>query len=289
MSEELHSALDDCIERLRRGASVEECLRLYPEQAGELEPLLRTAQALQRATAFTPSADVRRRHRLRLMREAEGAGLGLWGRLLRRLTAPVLRPAWAVSLAVAVLLLGAGWGTVSASANATPDQPLYPVKRTVEKVRLMMARDEATRARIYASLASERLEEARRLAREGKVAPMRTALRDLRQHLERVRQITVVIEVAPGAQRGRGPTAHPRRMTPAQRAVLTYLAETLARQKWQELQSLKMALQRAPSAYRPAIMREIQETEAEFLALLQLLVETPRERPSKMMVPDRSY
>ena len=37
-------ALQECLELLRQGLTLEECLTRYPEDAAELEPLLRTAQ-----------------------------------------------------------------------------------------------------------------------------------------------------------------------------------------------------------------------------------------------------
>ena len=42
MKEELDAILDDCIDRMKAGESLEDCLASYSEYAQDLEPLLRT-------------------------------------------------------------------------------------------------------------------------------------------------------------------------------------------------------------------------------------------------------
>ncbi len=64
--EELARALDDCLERLSRGERLEDCLRAYPQYAGELRAYLETAKAVKQAHGFTPSAEARTRARARL-------------------------------------------------------------------------------------------------------------------------------------------------------------------------------------------------------------------------------
>lgn len=46
---------DQCVDRLNRGQSLEDCLADYPEQAAELEPLLRAMVITQEGYAFVPS------------------------------------------------------------------------------------------------------------------------------------------------------------------------------------------------------------------------------------------
>ena len=62
-SSEFENILDECLERLIKGETVEQCLESYPEQALELEPLLRTAQATREASAIAPRAEFRARAR----------------------------------------------------------------------------------------------------------------------------------------------------------------------------------------------------------------------------------
>jgi len=54
MAEEFEHILDDCIDRLLRGESLEQCLQRYPEQAAELEPLLRVALTTYQTSAVEP-------------------------------------------------------------------------------------------------------------------------------------------------------------------------------------------------------------------------------------------
>ena len=49
MNQELSEALNDCLDRLIQGESIQECLSLYPQHANELEPLLQVAFATMRA------------------------------------------------------------------------------------------------------------------------------------------------------------------------------------------------------------------------------------------------
>lgn len=53
---EFDRALDDCLDRVARGQTVSQCLVLYPEHAGRLEPLLSVSETARTAFAFEPSA-----------------------------------------------------------------------------------------------------------------------------------------------------------------------------------------------------------------------------------------
>lgn len=51
MSHRFEDVLDECVEQLLEGESVERCLGLYPEQEAVLEPLLRVAVVSRRASS----------------------------------------------------------------------------------------------------------------------------------------------------------------------------------------------------------------------------------------------
>lgn len=59
-------ALDDCLDRIRRGEGIEQCLANYPRHASRLEPLLRTAQQAQATYVFEPSSSVTQDARAKL-------------------------------------------------------------------------------------------------------------------------------------------------------------------------------------------------------------------------------
>lgn len=69
MSETIDHILDECIDRLNTGASVEECLEIYPAQAKELEPLLRAITAVNTESAVMPSASAKISGRQQLLQE----------------------------------------------------------------------------------------------------------------------------------------------------------------------------------------------------------------------------
>ncbi len=68
-SHDLINAFDDCVERLREGQSIDDCLRIYPQHAAVLLPMLETGLAIQRAAPVIPSA-ARARVRARVMQAA---------------------------------------------------------------------------------------------------------------------------------------------------------------------------------------------------------------------------
>jgi hypothetical protein len=53
--------LNECVDRVLKGVSVEACLRAFPEYAAELEPLLQTAVDTRKAAAVVPRPEFRQR------------------------------------------------------------------------------------------------------------------------------------------------------------------------------------------------------------------------------------
>ena len=67
MGNNLAGVLEDCIVRLRRGESIEDCLARYPEMRSQLEPRLNMVNSVYRLPGVTPSAKFRSAARARLM------------------------------------------------------------------------------------------------------------------------------------------------------------------------------------------------------------------------------
>ena len=66
----IQQALDQCLEDIRSGAaSVEDCLRRYPEFANDLRPLLRMARRLESADEVRPGRAYKSRLRKQLVGE----------------------------------------------------------------------------------------------------------------------------------------------------------------------------------------------------------------------------
>jgi len=60
MADNFDRILDECIDRINRGQSLEDCLADYPEYVKQLEPLLRAMLQTQGAYSFMPSANAKR-------------------------------------------------------------------------------------------------------------------------------------------------------------------------------------------------------------------------------------
>jgi hypothetical protein len=153
--------LDECLQRLVQGESIEACLSEYPEHAAELEPLLRTAADTLRA------ADIRPRHEFRQRASYE------FQKAVREMPVKesrgflgVFKP-WMVTLIVVVVVLAAGSGTVAAASNSLPDSPLYAVKLATESVRLALTPSALGKAELYTKFADERVEEILLMADKG--------------------------------------------------------------------------------------------------------------------------
>jgi len=176
---ELDNILDECLERiLFRGETVEQCLESYPEQAGELEPLLRTAAVTREATDVRPRPEFRERARCQFQAAIRDMAIQKERRSFGWL------PQWAtVVVAVVVLVVAGGGGTVAAAQNSMPDGTLYPVKLTAEKVRIALTPSELGKAELYVRLADRRVAEIARMADEGKREQVDETARLLSSHL----------------------------------------------------------------------------------------------------------
>ncbi|HEV2123404.1 MAG TPA: DUF5667 domain-containing protein [Chloroflexota bacterium] len=169
----LDTALDLAVERLRTGASFDECLTQYPQHASELRPLLELASIANQLAPVRAPGDVKARARARLWAamEAKEQRRPWWqmgGNVFQR-----LQPAMIAACASAFLLFGSS-GALVASAGALPGDRLYPVKLAVEEARLatVAARgDEAAEALLRNELAQRRIEEANALAQHGRPVP----------------------------------------------------------------------------------------------------------------------
>jgi hypothetical protein len=165
--------LDDCLERVMTGGeTVEQCLARYPDDAAELEPLLRTALAAREAADIRPSPEFRERARyqfqaaIREMETQKRPGIFGW------------QPRWATALVAVLVLLLASGGTVAAASGSMPDEPLYQVKLATEAVRLTLTPSALGKAELYVKYTDKRVVEIIEMADEGKYQQVEsTALR----------------------------------------------------------------------------------------------------------------
>lgn len=159
---EFENILDECLQRLVQGESIEACIAPYPEHASELEPLLRTALETLRAADIKPRPEFRQQAGYEFQKAISEMPVkesrGFLG---------VFKP-WLVTVIVIVVVLAAGSGTVAAAASSLPDSPLYSVKLATESVRLALTPSALGKAELHAKFADERVEEILLMADKGK-------------------------------------------------------------------------------------------------------------------------
>jgi len=170
MKKSFDDILDVCLERITiKGDSIEQCLESYPEQAAELEPLLRAAlSAVKASSVIEPRPEFQRLTKQRLLSALEvkekkrpERRMPLWGWQRR----------WAVALVAVLVLILIGVGTVSASASSLPGDTLYPVKTATEKVQGFFTLGSEAKANFYMKLAQRRLDELKLLAESNRTVP----------------------------------------------------------------------------------------------------------------------
>ncbi|MFQ5860633.1 MAG: DUF5667 domain-containing protein [Dehalococcoidia bacterium] len=186
MADRLDHVLQECLALLRQGVSLGECLARYPEDAEQLEPLLRTALTAEAQLTPGVPATVRTRIRLRILAE--------WDRQHQprdqRWSLPgVLPRSVAVAASVLLVLVLSGLGTVAAAGGAVPGDPLYPVKEFREGAQLWLARSPEAKLAMYSRLVRERVEELRELTATGRTGPSSIALARLERHVTDVSQL----------------------------------------------------------------------------------------------------
>ena len=170
MKKNFDDILDICLDRIMvKGDTIEQCLESYPEQAAELEPLLRAALSTVKASShIEPRPEFQRLAKHRLLSAIEEKGergtehrMPLWGWQRR----------WAIALAAVLILILAGAGTVTASTGSLPGDTLYPVKTATEKVQGFFTFNSEAKANIHMKLAQRRLDEIKLLVKGNRSIP----------------------------------------------------------------------------------------------------------------------
>lgn len=96
---------------------------------------------------------------------------------------PVVRRSLALAFALACLLVVATAASAFASDRILPDNPLYPVKRVGETLRLNLALGSRAQMRLRLTLAAERLREAKSMAQAQKTKLAVASLKDFQSLL----------------------------------------------------------------------------------------------------------
>ena len=171
MSRRFDSALDDCLNLIRVGASVNDCLARYQEYAEELEPLLRLASGVKAVPTPRPDSVAVQSNLQRMLDAAQEAAARRQGRRLAlfRRTRPLFRATMSV-VAVVVLVAVVASALFASAADSLPGQALYPVKRLGEEARLSLTFSAARRQELESEYMGARRREVRRILEAGQQA-----------------------------------------------------------------------------------------------------------------------
>jgi len=289
-SKRFDNILNECLERLLGGETIEQCLQSYPEQAVELEPLLRTALAAKQASTIQPRAEFKARARyqfqsaLQEMESKRGRRFFGW------------QSAWATAVTVILILLLLGGGTVAAAGNSMPDEALYPVKLATEQVRLTLTPSALGRAQLYVRLADKRVVEIAYMASKGDPRRVEMVAQRLDTHLARIATLAaaqrekarVMLAPPPAAERAGedakvlAPTPAPERarevpesLREDSRAKLRVLVIRYAKNHPERLRAV---LKAAPESVKPALRRAIRASEAGYERALKSIEDTENNR-----------
>jgi hypothetical protein len=182
--------LNRCLDRVLKGEPVEQCLRDYPGQAKELEPLLRTALAARAASAVLPSSEFKARARYEFQAALQDM------KSTRKRANPFLQwrwqwqSAWSLAALVLAFILLSGSGTVIAARNSMPDNPLYSVKLFTENVQLTFTRSDTGKTELNARFAERRADEIVYAASNNKTQDVQTAASHLNSNMANIADLT---------------------------------------------------------------------------------------------------
>ena len=200
MPNKIEEAFNQCFERLSAGESLDSCLRDYPQYAVELDLMLRTTFDIKRMVhPVQPRPEFKYWARVRLQ--------GVQDYVSRQ---PVrsrpsgfnLRRNLAISMAALLVFVIASSGTVAASSDSLPDEPLYGVKLAVEQAQVTLAFSDVDKAELYAHLAEKRAGEIVAMAQQGKTDKLETTTANMDYQLDQAEHFISKYEEASAATTG---------------------------------------------------------------------------------------
>jgi hypothetical protein len=150
----IENIFNECLENLISGKeTIEQCLKRYPDQAGELEPLLRTAVSLNKAVDIEPAPETKARIRYNLQRKIAETGVP------RKPSWFSLQPRWALSAVAIMFMFVVGGSTFLFADSSMPGSLLYPVKLFTENLSIKLAGSDTAKAELSLTFADRRIDE----------------------------------------------------------------------------------------------------------------------------------
>ena len=278
MTQKIEDALNDCLEQMLKGKSIGACLASHPEQAAELEPLLKISFALTQE-----SSDIQAAHpyKARVLSRLQTLLHARQEKAKRKTGISIWHTRWALAMTGALIVLFAGIGTVAASASALPDSSLYPVKLSAEHARLILAFSDVNRAKLHARFAEHRTAEMVEMARQGKKDEIAMLTERIASHLDKI-YVTVQTQEAMGeGAKALAPTpATAPAPTEAETSVdageVEELKGMLSQSQARSLAILNNALSKAPEKLKPALQQAIEDMAEDYDSAISLIEEVPQ-------------
>ena len=162
---DFNDILNECLDRLMNGETIEQCLSRFPEHADELKPLLETGSRIRKTAHIQPRPEFRAHARVQfhaamnsLPQRKPETSFVAW----------LKQPLWAAVTTAALLVL-LGTSTAVLANGSMPDQALYPVKLAMEKIQIALTPSAEAKGELYARLLERRIDEITRMTEENKI------------------------------------------------------------------------------------------------------------------------
>ena len=188
MNHKFENILDDCIQAIQAGESLESCLERYPQQAEELLSLLTTAELIGSFSIPIPSDDALEKSRQKMLAELQRKSgfqavsnspfsrytnqlqeslTNFKEMITRKETQVNLRLRLLVTVLMVAILVVTFGGVTAVSASALPGDALYSLKTSVQDVQLYLTRNPDARSALEQSIRQSRLNDIRNVLQNG--------------------------------------------------------------------------------------------------------------------------
>lgn len=163
MDNQMERILDICLEKMKGGIPLDKILMEYPDQREELKELLTVARDIENIPLPPVREEAVAFCLTKVSKALQSQKKQGWAAKIPRLHWPRLfyfpSPAWAKALAFVFIVILISWSTISLSGDSIPDNLLYPVKLTTEKVRFYLTTDPEEKAELRLTYSEERMQE----------------------------------------------------------------------------------------------------------------------------------
>lgn len=270
MTRKIEDIFDNCLESIFKGESIDDCLKAYPEQAPELEPLLKTSLVfMQRSSAIQPAPEFK----ARLGSQLQAMLYAKQKKAERRARIPIWQRRWALAMTAILGFLLIGVGTLAASAYALPDGSLYPVKLAEEQVKVTLAFSDIDKAKLHIQFAERRAGEMVEMARQGKSDEIFMLTEQVANHLDKVyvMEKTPEVEVEEKGPKMLAPAPSEGAEAYSKGRDAEELETVLGRSWAKSLAALRNALDKAPEELKPVLRQAIENMEEDYNKTISII------------------